>query len=289
MGGARAGLLILLGLALLAGSMSVFTVDEREKAVMLRLGEIVRADYEPGLHFKVPFVNSVRKFDGRILTLDAPPERYLTSEKKNVIVDSYVKWRIKEVGRYFRATGGDERRAALRISQIIKDGLRSEFGKRTIQEVVSGEREEVMETLVAKANRQVDGLGVEIVDVRVKRIDLPPEVSSSVFRRMEAERERVAREFRSRGQEAAERIRAEADRKRTVILAEAYREAERIRGEGDAIAARIYAEAFRKDPDFYALYRTLAVYRSAFRGKDDVIVLDSRNEFLRYLKGGGGE
>ena len=196
MGGIRAGFLILVGAALLLLAMSVFTVDEREKAVLLRLGEIVRADFEPGLHFKVPVVNSVRKFDGRILTLDAPPERYLTSEKKNVIVDSYVKWRIKEVGRYFRATGGDERRAALRISQIIKDGLRSEFGKRTIQEVVSGEREEVMAALVAKANRQVDGLGVEIVDVRVKRIDLPSEVSNSVFRRMEAERERVAREIR---------------------------------------------------------------------------------------------
>ena len=205
------GLLVVLAVVVLA-SFSVFTVHEREKAILFRLGEIVRSDFAPGLHFKIPFINNVRTFDSRVLTLDAPPERYLTIEKKNVSVDAFVKWRIADVAQFYRSTGGDELRAASRLTQIIRDGLKSEFGKRTIQEVVSGERNQIMEVLTATANTQAVELGVQIIDVRIKRIDLPPEVSNSVFQRMRAERERVARDFRSRGQEAAERIRAEIGR-----------------------------------------------------------------------------
>ncbi len=275
---------IVLVVVLVIGSFSVFTVDEREKAIMFRLGEIVRTDFEPGLYFKMPLVNNVRKFDARILTMDAPPERYLTSEKKNVIVDSFVKWRIKDVGKYYTTMGGDESRAAMRLAQIIKDGLRGEFGKRTIQEAVSAERSQIMEVLLAQAGRQAEPFGIEIVDVRIKRIDLPPEVSSSVYRRMEAERARVAAEFRSRGMEAAERIRADADRQREIILAEAYRDAQTIKGEGDAQAAAIYAAAFGKDPEFYSLYKSLAAYRRVFDGKDDILVLEPESEFFRYFK-----
>ncbi len=275
---------IILVVVLVIGSFSVFTVDEREKAIMFRLGEIVRTDYEPGLHFKMPLVNNVRKFDARILTMDAPPERYLTSEKKNVIVDSFVKWRIKDVGKYYTTMGGDESRAAMRLAQIIKDGLRGEFGKRTIQEAVSAERSQIMEVLLAQAGKQAEAFGIEIVNVRIKRIDLPSEVSSSVYRRMEAERARVAAEFRSRGAEAAERIRADADRQREVILAEAYRDAQTIKGEGDAEAAAIYARAFGKDPEFYSLYKSLSAYRRVFDSKDDILILEPDSEFFRYFK-----
>ena len=275
---------IVLVVVLVIGSFSVFTVDEREKAIMFRLGEIVRTDFEPGLHFKMPLVNNVRKFDARILTMDAPPERYLTSEKKNVIVDSFVKWRIKDVAKYYTTMGGDETRANMRLAQIIKDGMRGEFGKRTIQEAVSAERSQIMEVLLAQAKRQAAPFGIEIVDVRIKRIDLPPEVSTSVYRRMEAERARVAAEFRSRGAEAAERIRADADRQREIILAEAYRDAQTIKGEGDAKAAAIYAEAFGKDPEFYSLYKSLSAYRRVFDSKDDILVLEPESEFFRYFK-----
>lgn len=262
---------------------SVFTVNERERAILFRLGEIVRTDFDPGLHFKIPIITNVRKFDRRILTLDEAPERFLTSEKKNVMVDTYVKWRIADVGVFFTANGGDERRAALRLSQILKDGLRSEFGKRTVQEVVSGERAQVMDILTQNAGAQVRGLGIEVVDVRIKRIDLPEEVSESVYRRMEAERARVARDFRSRGAEAAERIRADADRQRTVLLAEAYRDAEVLRGEGDARAAEIYARAFEQDSEFYGLYRSLGAYRSVFSNPSNVLVIKPDSEFFRYF------
>ncbi len=275
---------IVLVVVLVIGSFSVFTVDEREKAIMFRLGEIVRTDFEPGLHFKMPLVNNVRKFDARILTMDAPPERYLTSEKKNVIVDSFVKWRIQDVAKYYTTMGGDETRANMRLAQIIKDGMRGEFGKRTIQEAVSAERSQIMEVLLAQAKRQAAPFGIEIVNVRIKRIDLPPEVSTSVYRRMEAERARVAAEFRSRGAEAAERIRADADRQREIILAEAYRDAQTIKGEGDAKAAAIYAEAFGKDPEFYALYKSLSAYRRVFGSKDDILVLEPESDFFRYFK-----
>lgn len=276
---------------LLLGSFAMFTVNEREKAIMFRLGEIVRTDFTPGLYFKIPFINNVRKFDSRILTLDADPERYLTVEKKNVSVDAFIKWRIDDVANFYRATGGDEMRAGNRLAQIIRDGMKAEFGKRTIQEVVSGERTEIMDILTVTANKQAADLGIAIVDVRIKRIDLPREVSSSVFQRMRAERERVARDFRSRGQEAAERIRADADRQRTVILAEAYREAEQTRGEGDAKAAETYAGAYGADPEFYSLYRSLNAYRTTFNSTDDMMVIEPDSDFFRYFKdprGGSG-
>ncbi len=275
------------GLALLAalvlGAFSLFTVDERELAILFRLGQIVRTDFEPGLHLKLPFVENVRKFERRIMTLDAEPERFLTSEKKNVIVDSFVKWRIGDVAQYYRAVRGDELQAQVRLAQVLKDNLRGEFGKRTIQEVVSGERSEIMDIVTRKVNQDTRELGIQVVDVRLKRIDLPEDVSDSVFRRMEAERARVAREWRSRGAEAAERIRADADRRRTELLAEAYRDAERIRGEGDARAAAIYAEAFSKDPDFYQFYRSLEAYRAVFKDRRDVLLISPDSQFFRYL------
>ena len=279
------------GLALLAalvlGAFSLFTVDERELAILFRLGQIVRTDFEPGLHLKLPFVENVRKFERRIMTLDAEPERFLTSEKKNVVVDSFVKWRIGDVGQYYRAVRGDELQAQVRLAQVLKDNLRGEFGKRTIQEVISGERSEIMDIVTRKVNQDARELGIQVVDVRLKRIDLPEDVSDSVFRRMEAERARVAREWRSRGAEAAERIRADADRRRTELLAEAYRDAERIRGEGDARAAAIYAEAFSKDPDFYQFYRSLEAYRAVFKDRRDVLLISPESQFFRYLHDAG--
>jgi membrane protease subunit HflC len=284
-------LLIVVALVVLVlASGSMFTVKEWQKAILFRFGEIVRTDYKPGLHFKVPFINNVRKFDGRILTLDAEPERYLTAEKKNVIVDSFVKWHIDDVAVYYTAMGGDPMRANLRLSQIIKDGLRGEFGKRTIQEVVSGERKQIMDILTLNAENQAKEFGIKVVDVRIKRIDLSEDVSTSVFHRMEAERDRVAKELRSQGAEAAERIRADADRQRTVIVAEAYREAEQVRGEGDAKAADIYAKAYNKNPEFYAFYRSLNAYKSTFNSKSDVMVLEPDTDFFKYfnnMKGGG--
>lgn len=279
------GVLVIAVIGLL---MSVYTVDEREKAILFRLGEIKQVDIPPGLHFKVPFINNVRTFDARILTLDAQPELFLTSEKKNVIVDFFVKWRIDDVGQYWRSTRGDERNALIRLSQIMKDGLRNEFGKRTIQEAVSGERSQIMEVLRAKADVLAGELGIEVVDVRVSRIDLPDEVSGSVYDRMRAERERVAADFRARGQEAAERIRAQADREATVILANARSEAATIRGEGDARAAEIYAKAYNRNPEFYAFYRSLEAYRDTFSGKSDLLVMQPDSEFFRYFGGAAG-
>ncbi len=274
---------IIVAVAAFIGSFAVFTVDEREKAIMFRLGEIVSTDFEPGLHFKVPIFNNIRKFDGRILTMDSPPEEFLTSEKKNVTVDSFVKWRISDVAKYYVSMSGDERRASTRISQIIKDGLRNEFGKRTIQEAVSGERAQIMDSLLTNAKKQLDDFGIEVVDVRIKRIDLPRDVSSSVYRRMESERARVAKDFRSRGAEEAERIRADADRQREIILAEAYRDAEQIKGEGDAMATKIYAQAFEKDKEFYKFYRSLIAYKSTFSSKDDVLIIQPDGEFFKYF------
>lgn len=270
------------GLALIA-FFSLFEVKEWQRAIKFRLGEIVRTDYDPGLHWMVPFINNIRLFDGRLQTLDAQPERLLTSEKKFVIVDSFVLWRIKDVKRYYTSVMGDPGQAGLRLEQIIKDGLRSEFSKRTIKEAISGERVQIMNTLNANANLQAQELGIEVVDVRIKRIDLPPDVSESVYLRMEAERSRVARDFRSRGAEAAERIRADADRQRTVILAEAYRDAESIRGEGDAIAAETYAKAYNKDEEFYSFYRSLDAYKRVFSGGGDVLVLEPDSEFFKYF------
>lgn len=277
------GIIILLGFVLIVGLFSVFTVDEREKAILLQLGEIQRADFEPGLHFKIPFINNVRKFDGRVLTMDAEPETFLTVEKKNVVVDAFVKWRINDVSTYFTAMGGDERMANVRLSQIIKDALRDEFARRTIQDVIAGDRAEIMNIATVTADKKSKEFGVEVIDVRIMRIDLKGEVSDAVYRRMEAERTRVAKDFRSKGAEQAERIRADADKQRTVILAEAYREAELLRGQGDAKASEIYAKAYSKDRDFYAFYRSLLAYKGSFKGKEDVVVIQPDTEFFRYF------
>jgi membrane protease subunit HflC len=267
---------------------SVFTVHEREKAILFQLGKVVRSDYTPGLYFKLPLVQNISKFDGRIQTLASEPELYLTSEKKNVLVDSFVKWRIADVETFYTATGGSFARANARLAENIRRGLKDEFGKRTIQEVVSGKRSDIMGILSVTANAQATAFGMEIVDVRVKRIDLPAEVSSSVYQRMQAERQRVARDFRSRGDEEAKRIRARAEREREVILAEAERDAQRLRGEGDALAADIYARAFTQDPAFYSFYRSINAYRATFSRPSDVILLGPESEFFRYFKSQGG-
>jgi membrane protease subunit HflC len=284
MGQAKGLIGILLAVAVVIASFSIFTVDEREKVILFRLGEIVSTDFKPGLHWKTPFVNNVRKFDARIQTLDAEPERYLTGEKKNLIVDSFVKWRIKDVANFYTATGGDTMRANLRLSQIIKDGLRGEFAKRTINDAVSGERLEIMKLITEQANIQAAPFGIDIVDVRIKRIDFPADISESVFRRMRAERERVAKDLRSRGAESAERIRAEADRQQTVLIADACRDAEILRGEGDAAATGIYAKAYGKDVEFYSLYRSLNAYKTVFSSKNDMLVIEPDSEFFKYFK-----
>lgn len=268
---------------------SLYTVKQWERAIVFRLGEIVETNIGPGLHVMIPFVDNVRKFDARILTVEAEAERYFTVEKKNVIVDAFVKWRITDEANYYRATGGDERRAGQLLYEKINDALRNEFGRRTIQEVVSGGRAEITQKLNELVNIQAKDLGITIVDVRIKRIDLPNEVSTSVYQRMEAERARVARDFRSRGAEAAERIRADADRQRTVTLAEAYRQAESIRGEGDAKAAAIYAQAYGKNPEFYAFYRSLNAYKNTLNSRSDTLVLEPDSEFFKYFKGAGGK
>jgi modulator of FtsH protease HflC len=276
---------VILALALLIiGAFSLFTVSETQKAILFRLGEIVRTDFTPGLHFKVPFVNNVRTFESRLMTLDIETERYLTSEKKNLLVDAFVKWRIDDVARFYTSVRGDESQGAIRLSQIIKDSLRSEFGKRTIQEVISGERSQIMDTVTAYANKQAQEFGISVADVRLKRIDLPPDVSESVYRRMEAERSRVAREFRSQGAESAERIRADADRRRTEILADAYRESQQVRGAGDAQATDTYAKAYDKNKEFYAFYRSMEAYRSTFKDNSGMLVLDPNSEFFKYFK-----
>ncbi len=282
----RTVIVVIVGFLLWLLSLSVFVVREDQLAIKFHLGEIVRADYKPGFYFMLPLIENVRKFDSKVLHLDADPERYLTFEKKNVIVDAFVKWRISDVGTFYRTTAGDERQAGLRLFQIIKDGLRSEFGKRTIQEAISGERAEIMNIITRQIEEQASQFGIWVLDVRIKRIELPPEVSSSVYDRMAAERTRVAKDLRSRGAEAAEKIRADADRQRTVLLAEAERDAERIRGEGDGTASQIYATAFTNDPEFFDLYRSLDAYRKVFAGdQKDVMVLDPSSEFFHYFKG----
>ncbi|MDD5331031.1 MAG: protease modulator HflC [Sulfuricella sp.] len=269
-------------------SMSVFTVDQRQNAIVFQLGEIIDVKTAPGLYFKVPMLQNVRYFDTRILTMTSPePERFITSEKKNVLVDSFVKWRVVDVKQYYVSVGGDETRAQTRLSQTINDGLRAEFGKRTVHDVVSGQREQIMDILRQKADADARTIGVQVLDVRLKRVDLPQEVSESVYQRMEAERKRVANELRSTGAGEAEKIRADADRQREVVLAEAYRDAQRTKGEGDSRAAAIYAEAFGQNPEFYAFYRSLEAYRQSFRNKSDVMVLDPSSEFFKYLKSPG--
>jgi len=269
---------------LLVLSKSVFIIKETERGVKLQFGEVVDPDLRPGLHFKIPMVNTIRVFDARIQTLDTRPQPFLTLEKKRLIVDSYVKWRISDVEKYYTATSGDSFRASDLLSTRIETALRNEFGTRTLTEVVSGEREEVMDAVITTLSELTEAeLGLAVVDVRVKRIDLPPEVSSSVYERMRTERERLARELRSRGKELAEGIRADADRQSTVILAEAYRDSEVIRGEGDAQAARIYADAYNRDAEFYSFYRSLMAYKESFGSGGDVLLLKPDSEFFRYL------
>lgn len=281
---------ILIGLAglLLVLSMSMFVVDQRQNSIVFRLGEVVAIQKEPGLYFKVPLLDNVRFFDVRILTIDtAEPERFLTSEKKNVLVDLFVKWRITDVRNYYTSVGGDEMNAQRRLLQTINDGLRAEFGNRTVHDVVSGERDKIMDLMRKKANEDALKIGVEVLDVRLKRVDLPQEVSGSVYGRMEAERKRVANELRSTGAAESEKIRADADKQKEVILAEAYREAQRIKGEGDAKASANYAKAYETNPEFYAFYRSLEAYRASFKNKNDVLVLEPNSEFFKYLKSGG--
>ena len=268
---------------------SVFTVDERQKAILFKFGEILASDYEPGLHFKMPVINNVKKFDQRILTIDQQPERFLTAEKKDLIVDSFVKWRINDVEQYFKTTQGDEAQAGRLLYQNINNGLRDEFGKRTVQEVIAGDRTEIMKIMTAEATEKARTLGVEVIDVRIKKIDLPARVSDSVYRRMRAERERVARDFRSKGAEAAERIRADADRQRSVILAEAYRDSEIVRGEGDAEATDVYAEAFSKNEDFFRFHRSVNAYKNNFSTAEDIILLEPDSEFFRYFSNSRGQ
>ncbi len=267
----------------------LFVVDERERAILFQLGEIKRSDYKPGLHWKVPVIQDVRKFDMRLQTLDADPQRFLTGEKKDLIVDSFVRWRIKDVVKFYLATGGDPRRAGILLYQKINDGLRDEFGKRTLKQVVSGERGDIMQIVTQTADSRGEELGMEIIDVRLKRIDLPQEVSSNVHERMRSERSRVARELRARGEKEATRIRADADRARTVISAEAYRDAETMRGEGDAKAAEIYANAFNRNPEFYDFYRSLNAYKQSFRGEDNMFLLEPDSDFFKYFSNSGAE
>jgi len=255
-------------------SMSLFTVDQRQHALVFQLGEVKGQISEPGLHGKIPLIQNVRYFDKRILTLDtSEPERFITSEKKNVLVDLFVKWRIVDPKLYYISVGGDEARARTRLEQTVNAGLREEFGKRTVHEVVSGERDRIMDDMRDKADLDARKIGVQIVDVRLKRVDLPAEVSESVYRRMEAERKRVANELRSQGGAEAEKIKADADKQREVIVAEAYRDAQKVKGDGDARASAIYAQAFGQSPEFYAFYRSLEAYRSSFKNKSDVLVV----------------
>jgi membrane protease subunit HflC len=273
---------------LIVASLSLFVVDQRQNAIVFRLGEVVDVKREPGLYLKIPLLDNVRFFDTRILTIDsAEPERFLTSEKKNVLVDLFVKWRIIDVRNYYVSVGGDEARARTRLLQTINDSLRAEFGNRTVHEVVSGERDKIMELMRQRANEDASKIGVQVLDVRMKRVDLPQEVSESVYRRMEAERKRVANELRSTGSAESEKIRADADRQREVILAQAYRDAQKIKGDGDAKATAIYAGATQTNPEFYAFYRSMEAYRQSFKSKNDVLVLEPNSEFFKYLRSGG--
>ena len=269
-------------------SLSLFTVDQREQAIVFQLGEIREVITEPGLNVKWPLIQNVRFFDKRILTLDAPDtERFITSEKKNVLVDSFVKWRIADVKQYYISVQGDEARAQTRLAQTINSALREEFGKRTVHDVVSGERDKIMDDVRVSVDDDVRKIGVTIVDVRLKRVELPQEVSESVYRRMEAERKSVAAELRSEGFSASEKIRAEGERAREVIIAEAYRDAQRVKGEGDRKAAAIYAQAYGENPEFYSFYRSLEAYRAGFKNRNDVLVLEPNADFFKYLKSPG--
>lgn len=281
--------LVLVVLAITFANSCIYIIKETEKGVKLHFGSISEADIPPGIHLKWPMADKVHKFDARILTLDAEPKSFLTREKKRLIVDAFAKWKIKDVETYYKATGGDEAVAHSRLGDRVNDGLRNQFGTRTLHEVVSGERDVLMHNITEELNKTVtESLGVEVVDVRVKRIDLPSEVSEQVFRRMKAEREKEARELRSIGKEAAEEIRADADRQGTIIAANAYKESEQLRGAGDADATAIYAAAYSKDPEFYAFTRSLKAYKSSFASKGDIMLVEPDSEFFRYLQNSKG-
>ncbi len=277
-------LLVAIAGVFVLGMMSIFTVNETEKAIKFQLGEIVKDNYTPGIYFKWPFINNIKKFDGRIQTMDSQPERFLTAEKKNVIVDSFVKWRIGNVKTFYTVVAGDINQANLRLDQIIKDAFRSEFSKRNIKQLVSTDRKAIRDILIKNSKKVAADLGLEIIDVRVKRIDLPPDVSNSVFLRMEAERARVAREFRSQGAEAAEKIRADADRQRVVTLGNSFRDAEKLRGEGDAKSSEIYATAYGADLEFFTFYRSMNAYKNVFANPNDRLVVEPNSDFFKYFK-----
>ncbi|TDG12911.1 protease modulator HflC [Seongchinamella unica] len=282
-------ILVLLAVGIFIVSNALYVIKETERGVLLRFGEVVNPDISPGLHWKIPFVNNVRKFEGRVLTVDSQPERFFTQEQKALIVDSYAKFQVSDTAKFYTATNGEEARAAGLLAQRINDGLRNQVAVRSVQEVVSGERDQLMEDITRVLNDvALAELGVRVVDVRVKKIDLPPDVSESVYRRMNAEREKEARELRSQGQELAEGIRAAADREVTVIIANAYKESEQIRGQGDALATSIYADAFNQDPEFYSFTRSLRAYQESFQGQGDVLLLKPDSEFFRYLKDSKG-
>lgn len=265
--------------------MATYTVDQREHGIVFRLGEIVAVKKDPGLYFKVPLVDNVRHFDNRILTYDSStPDRFITSEKKNVLVDSFIKWRIIDPAKYYVSVNGDERQAERRLTQTVNDGLRAEFGKRTIQEVVSGERSEIMDIIKERADRESNNIGIQILDVRLRRVDLPKEVSDSVYQRMEAERKSVANELRSEGFAESEKIKANAEKEKEIIITDAYREAQKLKGEGDAKAARVYSNVFNKNKEFYDFYRSIEAYRNSVNSKDDILVLDPNTEFFKYLQ-----
>jgi membrane protease subunit HflC len=269
----------------LAASLSLFTVDQRQHALLFQWGEVKQVITEPGLYAKVPLIQNVFYVDNRVLTLDSQePEQFITSEKKNVLVDSFIKWRIVDPQLYYVSVGGDETRARTRLSQTINDGLRAEFGKRTVHDVVSGARDKIMEDMRDKANQDASKIGVQVLDVRLKRVELPPNVSNNVYDRMRSERKQVANQLRSEGGANAEKTRAEANRQRDIIIAEAYREAQKTKGEGDARAAAIYAQAFNQNPEFYAFYRSLEAYRNTFNSKNDVLVIEPNSDFFKYLK-----
>ena len=274
---------IALLIVIFVGFGAVYRVDMRQKAIVFQLGEIVRSDDEPGLHFKVPFINNVQKFDARIQTMDAAPESYLTKEKKNLVVDSFVKWRISNAADYYTTLGGLKANAENRLAQRVNDALRQEFGKRSVPQVISGDRVEIMDLVRETTDQETKSLGIEVVDVRLKRVDLDTTISIGVYQRMEAERSRVAKDLRARGAEAAEKIRADADRQRAIILAEARRQAQQTKGEGDAKATAIYADAFTRDSEFYRMYRSLNAYRATFNSPDNLLVIEPKSEFFRYF------
>jgi len=281
--------LIAVVVGLIVASLSLFTVDQRQNAIVFRLGEIVAVKTAPGLFFKVPLVDNVRFFDARILTLDAEEaQKFVTAENKPVLVDSFVKWRIVDVKQYYVSVQGDENLARVRLAQAVNGSLREEFGKRTIHEVVSGEREQIMDLMRERADQIAREIGVQVLDVRLKRVDFTPEISESVYGRMQAERKRVANELRSTGFAEAEKIRADADKQRQVVIAQAYRDAQRLKGDGDAKATAIYARAFERNPEFYAFYRSLEAYRQSFKNKADLLILEPNSEFFKYLKNPAG-